>query len=83
MFILPETEEVFINNLTSTSREDPLIQWFWQIHMFFAFLGVGSLMIGVEKNIFKGKSFYLLSVITLIFNIFIIALPICQVDKSG
>lgn len=72
---MPETEEIFITNLTATAREEPQIQLFWQIHMFFAFLGVGILMIGVEKNILKGRSYYLISAATLIFNIFIIALP--------
>lgn len=75
MFILPNDIITFSDNLTLTVRDDPMIQLFWQIHMFFAFLGIGILMIGVEKNILKGHSKYLIAAATLIFNIFIIALP--------
>lgn len=74
MFILPDSEIQFITNLTS-EREGALIKFFWQIHMFFAFLGIGILMIGVEKNVFNGKTKYLIALATLIFNIFIIVLP--------
>ncbi|NVM56042.1 MAG: hypothetical protein HWN66_20255 [Candidatus Helarchaeota archaeon] len=75
MFILPETIKSFTDNLTLTTRVEEIIQKFWQIHMFFAFLGVGILMIGVEKELLNGRTKYVIAAATLIFNIFIIALP--------
>ena len=80
MFILPDSEVQFIHNLTH-AREGDLIKFFWQIHMFFSFLGIGILMIGVEKNVFNGKTKYMIALATLIFNIFIIALPYDVIHK--